>query len=251
MKNKIANLVLCGLLLTSTCPIYADSLPSDIEGYSLSQEQYLSNEYIYDFLKGTQEDDLESALVQLIEDTQVNTFSLSNKPLKYTTFSNEKIVNGIPYKIDNEGLNTVTFYDDRIVLDTITIEDSPTLSSRSAVNYKTAHNRHLETNRFLGYKLWSANVQADFAYNGQKAWTESVNSYYETYNIAGGVWNVSNERDGSESLQGGTLARAYYRAQFHYGLEVSTPNSSFGIRFQDVPVDVRVSCNLNGKIFKN
>lgn len=34
-------------------------------------------------------------------------------------------------------------------------------------------------------------------------------------------------------------------------LEIITPNGSFGIRLQDVPVDVRVSCNLNGKIFKN
>lgn len=251
MKNKIANLVLCGFLITSTCPIYANSMPPDIEDCLLTQEQYLSNEYIYDFLKGTQEDDLESALTQLIKDNQVNTFSLSNIPLNHSIFSNEKIVNGVPYKIDNEGLNTVMFYDDRIVLDTVTIEDRQTLSSRSAVNYKTAHNRHLEINRFFGYKLWSANVQADFAYNGKKAWTESVNSYYETYNIVGGIWNVSNERDGSESLQSGTLARAYYRAQFHYGLEIITPNGSFGIRLQDVPVDVRVSCNLNGKIFKN
>lgn len=178
-----------------------------------------------------------------INEDQNTNYNFRSLPMVY------KIQNGITYNIDDKGFKKVTFYDNEII--TEELKEEPISSARSSVNYKRASNEYVATHKFFGYKVWSAHVEADFAYDYNSAWAESVVGYYKTYNIIGGMWSVDNENYGSEKVEGGKLSRAYYRGTFHYGLEANIGGTSTGLKVQTRPVDLRVSCNYQGKIFRN
>lgn len=95
-------------------------------------------------------------------------------------------------------------------------------------------------------KIYRIFVTADFAYNGAEAWAESVSSNYRRL-MPLNAWKVSNWHNGWENSQGKLLARAYARGNFYWGYTVYGNE----IVMNDVYEDLRVTCNMEGKIFRN
>jgi len=61
------------------------------------------------------------------------------------------------------------------------------------------------------------------------------------------LWQVSNWKYGTESVENGAYTRAYARGNFHYGLEYE----GNGLVIQDIYEDVRVSVTKDGTVYKN
>ena len=258
MKTKFS-IFLLGVFMAhlsfSTIPLFANepAVISSNDGYSLVENKSLmTNDELYAILLAHQNtEDLSSVLKEALEVKS----SYKSKMKGREPFLNvdEKdnvghIQNGITYNIDNEGLKRVTFYEDTIKLENLSVVEKLGVSGN---RYKTASNTVDFINKFLGYKLWTAYVKANFGYNGVKAWTEDVDGGYTTYNLIGGIWRVENERSGSVAIQGGAYSRAYYRGNFYFAIGIDLGKGNIEIRPQQVPLDLRVSCSKTGVIYGN
>lgn len=93
------------------------------------------------------------------------------------------------------------------------------------------------------YRLF---IEAEFAYNGTSAWVNNHISNYRRLEPLT-VWKVSDWHDGWENAEGKLLARAYARGNFYWGITIEG-NEFIG---NEVYEDLRVTCNMNGKIFRN
>lgn len=225
----------------------SSAFANEIESKEVSRD--FNNNQILDYLKSNKDEDSVEVLKDLYSDTNEIDFKSRN-----SLTSDMKIENDVPYNIDDEGLQQVIFYDDIIIISQLkesVSQELPESLSMARNSYKSASNTYTAVNKYFGYNMWTATVEADFSYNGSQARVLDVQGYYDTHNIAGGLWKVENEREGSTLLENGKVARAYYRGRFYYGISISLPGGGFDITMGEYNLDLRVSCNHNGKIFRN
>lgn len=143
--------------------------------------------------------------------------------------------------------NDGTFYIEKINIknDKLRFATDHDAILRGAVSYKTASNSY-EARGLFGNLLWEAYIEAEFGFDGQKAWVNGTPyGYYKRGNLS--LWQVS-DWDVDWTNYGGELgARAYARGNFHWGVEYD----GNGLVIQELNLDLRVSCNYKGRIFKN
>lgn len=232
-----SSLVLCIVLLMTSQGVFADSVVSP--GVELQREGELleiRNNLIIEAIKNGNTD-----FNSIIEENQ-ELKELKNSNLDNISVEKRKLV-----KTEEVGNTIVSFYNDGFfITEELIVEESPKNTLASKINYKKAHNFAAAYNRF-GNVIWTVFVEAEFGYDGEKVWVNgNPYGFYEKMGIIN-IWEVDDWHVDWTPEQGNLLARAYARGNFYWGLDVK----GVGITFDNTVVDLRVSCNHNGTIFRS
>lgn len=211
----------------------------------------MASDYNADYNENlTRRDDL---IVNAIKNGETDLEKLIKESFSIEELSKPKVENIKTIRVEKIDNTIVTFKNDgTFYIDSI--KESPTLGEnnfsnsfnlKSATQYKTASNSY-EARGIFGNLLWKAYIQAEFGYDGKKAWVNGKPyGYYSRGTLS--IWQVSNWNTGWTNYEGRLGARAYARGNFHWGAEYE----GNGLIVQDLNLDLRVSCNYKGIIFRN
>lgn len=250
MTKKILSLALAVIMAATTFSFSAFaadkkeeiSQKSDIERSrkdELNESAYNKLENLY------RRNDL---IVEAIKNNNFNFEEIIKSKFSYDDLKVQAVNEVVAIRIEQINNTRVIFNNDgTFFIDTIEEKENSkgNLKSISNANYKTASNK-FEARGAMGNLVWEAYIEAEFGYDGEKAWVNGEPYGYYKRGILS-LWQVSDWNVGWTNYEGSLGARAYARGNFHFGIEYD----GNGLVIQDIPLDLRVSCNYKGKIFKN
>ncbi|TCW33470.1 hypothetical protein EDC21_12128 [Thermohydrogenium kirishiense] len=257
-KKLVVMLLVVAILSVSTfSSVFADKVEENsgvqlvpnadkqtsISDAQMKKEISLRNEKLIEYLKSHSSKDVKSSLENFLSENKLSNIKNVEKP------SLIKVV-----YLDKQ--NSIYFYNDgTVALETLT--SGPVLSSALydqtknstltyAPKYKFASNDRYYYGAVLGNLLFHVHIEANFGYDGSKAWyAGGLWGYYERGTLS--AWQVSNWETGTTVINNGEYCRAYARGNFHWGIEYE----GNGLVVQDEYVDLRVSVTRNGDVWKN